>query len=86
MMHKFNHTPYDKKQIIELAISSLTTNIMSRISCMSIEPQNGPTPYEPTSQKFHVVLNKALTLTCPFAHTCRKELPSHLNQLALCTI
>jgi hypothetical protein len=59
MMHKLGHAPYDKKQIVELAVSSFATNIMSETNYMSIEPQNGPTPHEPTSQNFHVVIGKA---------------------------
>ncbi len=58
-MFEFGHTPYTQKQIVELAITSLATNIVSGTNCMSVKPQNGPTLREYTSQGFHIVLGKA---------------------------
>jgi hypothetical protein len=35
--------------------------------------------------RFSRCSRQGTTFTCPFAHISRKELPSHLNHLALCT-
>jgi hypothetical protein len=64
-MFEFGHTPYTYKQITELAIASLTTNIVSRANYMSIGSQNGPIFHEHASQGFHVVLNETQP---PFVH------------------
>jgi hypothetical protein len=58
-MPKLSHTPYTYKQIVELAIASLATNIVFQANYMFIKPQNGPTPHEHASQGFHVALSEA---------------------------
>jgi hypothetical protein len=57
-MFELNHTPYTYKQIAKIVTTSFSTNIMFWASYMFIEPQNGPTPHEHTSQGSHVVLGK----------------------------
>ncbi len=46
MMHVLDHTPHTEKQITEPVVASHATNIMPRVNCRSVEPQNGPTPHE----------------------------------------
>jgi hypothetical protein len=88
-MFKLNHTPYTYKQVAKIVIASLSTNIMFWASYMFVEPQNGPTPHEHTSRayltRFSCCFGWNITHICPFTHTHRRELPSHLNQLAICT-
>jgi hypothetical protein len=48
------------KQIVELAITSFTTNIVYKITLYElVEPQNGPTLHEHASQGCHVVMGEA---------------------------
>jgi hypothetical protein len=42
-MHKLGQAPYIGKQIIELIVASLATNIVSRTNYMCIISQNDPT-------------------------------------------
>jgi hypothetical protein len=58
MMHKLDHTPYINKQIVELVVTSLAANIVSRANRMSFGLQNGSTPHEPTSHDSHVILGE----------------------------
>jgi len=79
-----DRTPKTKKQIVESKVPSLTTNIVLKQTIDLSNPK--------MAQLFMHMLNKVLTFfvrgtthTCPSTHTCRRELPSHLNHLALCT-
>jgi hypothetical protein len=58
-MPKLGHIPYTYKQFFELAIASLATNIVYGTNCMSMRPQNGPTPHEHVSQGSHITLGEA---------------------------
>jgi hypothetical protein len=51
-MPKFGHTPYTKKQNVELAIASLITSIMCGENCKFVGPQNGPTTHEHANKVF----------------------------------
>jgi hypothetical protein len=44
--HSHLITHHTKKQIVEIVIASLATNIVPRANYKSIRPQNDPTPYE----------------------------------------
>jgi hypothetical protein len=48
MMHKLDHTPYIEKQIVELVVAALAINIVSRVNCVYVGPQNGSILHEPT--------------------------------------
>jgi len=54
-MPKLGHTPYTYKQIVELSITSFTTNIVYKINCM--DPSNPK-----MAQLFMNMPHKALTL------------------------
>jgi hypothetical protein len=60
MMPIFNHTPYSKKQIVELVVASHTTNIVPRTNYRFVEPQNGSTPHEHAIQSPYIVLGMVL--------------------------
>lgn len=49
-LKKHSHliTHHTKKQIVEIVIASLATNIVRRANYRSIGPQNDPTPHEHT--------------------------------------
>ncbi len=82
MMAKLGHTPYTKKQIVELAITSLATSTMSRVNYVCIESQNDPILHEHVIQGLY--FGQGTTCTCSSIHTHNKELLSHLNHLDLC--
>lgn len=75
-MPTLGHALHIEKQSTKLIVTSFLINIRLGVSCKSIKPQNDPTPYE------HVI-----KVSCYYrwnvTHTCKKELPSHLNCLAL---
>ncbi len=73
---------HTKKQIIKLVIASHATNIVPREKCRYVQPQNGPTPHEHATQGLQFVMG--VTQPIPFVHSCKRELHSHLNWLALC--
>ncbi len=60
MMVKLGHTPYIEKQIVELAITSLTTNTRTNYVC--VESQNDPIIHEHVIQGPQVILGKALLI------------------------
>jgi hypothetical protein len=60
MMHKFGHTPYIDKQIVEFVVASLTTNIVFGAIYVYIRSQNDLTPHEHVIQSLHIVLGKVL--------------------------
>jgi hypothetical protein len=67
MMPIFNHTPYSKKQIVELVVASHTTNIVPRTNYGSVKPQNGPTPHEHVVQGLHIALGVVLLVLTRFS-------------------
>jgi hypothetical protein len=60
MMAKLGHTPYIEKQIVELAITPLTTNTGTNYVC--VESQNDPIIHEHVVQGPQVTLDKALLI------------------------
>jgi hypothetical protein len=73
-MPKFGHTPYTEKQNVELAIASLTINIVFKINYKFVGPQNGLTSLEHMKQGFHFLLGKLLSI---FIHLSTLVIGNH---------
>jgi hypothetical protein len=87
MMHKLGHIPYIEKQTIEFEVASFATTIVSGTNYVWIGSQDDPILHEHVVQGCHVVHVEVLLVFVHLStHTCSRELPSHLNYLALCTM
>jgi hypothetical protein len=60
MMFEFSHTPYTKKENVEL--TSFTISIVFGANCKFVEPQNDPTFGEHAGQGPHIVMGKVLPI------------------------
>ncbi len=80
MTPTFGHTPHIDKQIIEPAIASFISNIVSKINYKSIGPQNGLILHEHVVQGFQDVLSKTnlSTLINPFTPIGGNYLPTQI--------
>ncbi len=77
MMFILNHIPHTEKQTTKPIVASHTTNIIPKVNCKFIEPQNGPTPHEHTIQGLHITMGVVLLVLGPYVQIHNKELPSH---------
>jgi hypothetical protein len=60
MMFVLNHIPHTEKQTTKPIVASHATNIIPKVNCKFIEPQNGPTPHEHTIQGLHNTMGVVL--------------------------
>jgi hypothetical protein len=74
-MHELGHTPYIEKQIVELVVASLATNIVFGTNYMCIGSQNDPTPHEHVVQGFHILFGKVVLV---FIHSSTPVLKNYL--------
>jgi hypothetical protein len=79
MMPKFDYMPYIKKQTIEFRV---TTPMLCLDHIVGLMDPKMAQLFMNMSYKASMLLSTKHYPHDPFVHTCRRELFSHLNQLA----